>query len=129
MQPLQDDEPTIGKLVGDASKDISSLISQEIKLAKSELSTSVKAGGIGIALFAGAAFVLLIVLILGSMTVAYFISWAGLGLHWAFLIVTVFYLLLAGVLGLIGVRSVKKVRGPERTIKTAKEIPGAFKRS
>ena len=128
MQPVKDDEPTIGKLVGDASKDISALISQEIKLAKSELTVSVKAGGLGLALFAGAAFVLLIVLILGSMTAAYFISWAGLGLHWAFLIVTGFYLVLAGVLGFIGFRSVKKVRAPERTIETAKAIPSAFKR-
>jgi hypothetical protein len=129
MQPVKDDEPTIGKLVGDASKDISALISQEIQLAKSELAVSVKAGGIGVALFAGAAFVLLIVLILGSMTVAYFISAAGLGLHWAFLIVTGFYLLVAAVLGFVGFRSVKKVKAPARTIETAKAIPSAFKRS
>ena len=128
MQPVKDDEPTIGKLVGDASKDISALISQEIQLAKSELTVSVKAGGIGVALFAAAAFVLLIVLILGSMTVAYFISSAGLGLHWAFLIVTGFYLLLAAVLGFVGFRIVKKVKGPARTIETAKAIPSAFKR-
>jgi len=129
MQPVKDDEPTIGKLVGDASKDISALISQEIQLAKSELSVSVKAGGLGVALFAAAAFVLLIVLILGSMTVAYFISSAGLGLHWAFLIVTGFYLLLAAVLGFVGFRSVKKVKAPTRTIETTKAIPSAFKRS
>jgi len=128
MQPVQDDEPTIGKLVGDASKDISALISQEIQLAKSELTVSVKAGGIGIALFAAAAFILLIVLILGSMTVAYFINAAGLGLHWAFLIVTGFYLLLAAVFGFVGFRSVKKVKAPARTIESAKAIPSAFKR-
>jgi len=128
MQPFQD-EPTIGKLVGDASKDISTLISKEIQLAKSELSVSVKAGGIGVGLFAGAAFLLLIVLILGSMTVAYFISAAGLGLHWAFLIVTGFYLLLALVLAFVGFRSVKKVRGPERAIEQLKANPAAFKRS
>ena len=128
MQPVKDDEPTIGKLVGDASKDISALISQEIQLAKSELTVSVKAGGIGVALFAAAAFVLLIVLILGSMTVAYFISSAGLGLHWAFLIVTGFYLLLAAGLGFVGFLSVKKVKAPTRTIETAKAIPSAFKR-
>jgi len=128
MQPFQD-EPTIGKLVGDASKDISTLISKEIQLAKSELSVSVKAGGIGAGLFAAAAFVLLIVLILGSMTVAYFISAAGLGLHWAFLIVTGTYLLLALVLAFVGFRSVKKVRAPKRAIEQVKANPAAFKRS
>lgn len=128
MQPFQD-EPTIGKLVGDASKDISTLISQEIKLAKSELSVSVKAGGIGAALFAVAAFLLLIVLILGSMTVAYFIHAWGLGLHWAFLIVTGGYLLLALLLAFVGLLKVKKVRAPVRTIEQVKATPAAFKRS
>ncbi len=48
------DDPTIGRLFADASRDISSLVRQEIALAKSELQVSVKAGGIGIGLFAGA---------------------------------------------------------------------------
>ena len=51
------DDPTLGKLVADASRDISSLVRQEIALAKSELRISVKAGGFGIGLFAGAAFI------------------------------------------------------------------------
>jgi len=128
MQPVQD-EPTIGKLVGDASKDISTLISKEIQLAKSELAVSVKAGGIGAGIFAGAAFLLLIAVILGSMTVAYFIAWAGLGLHWAFLIVTGAYVLVALLLAFIGFRSVKKVRAPERAITQARASAAAFKRS
>jgi hypothetical protein len=123
------DEPTIGKLVGDASRDISTLISQEIALAKSELKVSVKTGGIGAALLVVAAFLLLMVLILGSMTAAYFIAWAGLGLHWAFLIVTGAYLLVALVAGLIGLRKVMKVRAPERAIIQIKANSAAFKRS
>ena len=50
--PATDTEPTIGRLVTDASRDISSLVSKEIELAKSELKVSVKAGGIGVGLFA-----------------------------------------------------------------------------
>ena len=50
------DDPTIGRLVADASRDISSLLSKEIELAKSELKVSVKAGGLGIGLFAAAGF-------------------------------------------------------------------------
>jgi len=128
MQPFED-EPTIGKLVGDATRDISTLISQEIRLAKSELAVSVKAGGIGAGLFVAAAFLLLMVPILGSMTVAYFLSAAGLGLHWAFLIVTGAWVLVAGLLAFVGFLSIRKVRAPERTVRTAKAIPGAFKRS
>ena len=44
------EEPTIGRLVADASRDVSSLIQNEIALAKSELKVSVKAGGTGLGL-------------------------------------------------------------------------------
>src|SRR3954464_1707412 len=54
--PLPDSDPTIGRLVSDATRDVSSLIRNEIQLAKTEVQLSVKAGGTGIALFAAAAF-------------------------------------------------------------------------
>jgi len=47
-QPLPDTDPTIGRLVSDATRDVSSLIRNEIKLAKTEVQVSVKAGGTGI---------------------------------------------------------------------------------
>ena len=62
-----------------------------------------------------------------SVALAYFIHWAGLGLHWSFLIVFGLYLLLAGGLVFAGIRSVKKVKGPERAIAQGKEIPRALK--
>ncbi|HEX5861137.1 MAG TPA: phage holin family protein, partial [Nocardioides sp.] len=62
--PVQDDEPTIGRLVTDASRDISTLISKEIQLAKSELKVSVRAGGMGLGLFAAAAFVAVLAIIM-----------------------------------------------------------------
>ena len=87
------DDPTIGRLVADASRDISTLVSKEIALAKSELKVSVKAGGMGIGLLAGAAFIAVLGVIMLSFTIVYFIHWAGLGLHWAYLIVTGFWFL------------------------------------
>ena len=71
------DDPTIGRLVADASRDISSLVSKEIELAKSELKVSVKAGGIGIGLLAGAAFIAVLGVIMLSFTIVYFIHWTG----------------------------------------------------
>lgn len=123
---VQPDEPTIGRLVSDASRDISTLISKEIQLAKSELKVSVKAGGIGAGMFAVAAFLGLMAIIMFSVALAYLIHWngSGLDLHWAFLIVTLFYLLLAGLLVFIGIRLVKKVKGPERAIAQAQETKG-----
>ncbi|WP_110180601.1 phage holin family protein [Nocardioides solisilvae] len=129
-EPVKDTDPTIGRLVSDATRDISTLINKEIQLAKSELKVSVKAGGTGIGLFAAAAFVGLLALILFSWTLVYLIHWggSGLALHWAFLIVTVLYLLVAGVLGLLGYRAVRKVRAPERAIHQAQATKAALKR-
>jgi uncharacterized membrane protein YqjE len=129
-EPVQDSDPTIGRLVSDASRDVSSLIRNEIRLAKSEIQVSVKAGGIGIALFAAAGFFALMSLIMLSVAIAYFINWngKGLSLHWAFLIVFGFYLLLAALLGYIGVRKVKKVRAPQKAIAQANEAKQILKR-
>ena len=123
------DDPTIGRLVADATRDISTLVSKEIELAKSELKVSVKAGGLGVGLLAGAAFLAVLGVIMLSFTMVYFIHWngSGLSLHWAFLIVTGFWFLLVAVLGLIGVRKLKQVRAPEKAIEQGKEIPKALR--
>ena len=127
--PVHDTDPTIGRLVTDASRDISTLISKEIQLAKSELKVSVRTGGISIGLFAGAAFVAVLGVIMLSVAFAYFIYWdgAGLDLHWAFLIVFLVYMLIAGLLGFIGLKKIKKVGPPEKAIAQGKQIPNALK--
>ena len=122
------DDPTIGKLVGDVSNDVSSLIRSEIELAKTELKFSAKAGGVGIGLFAAAAFLLVLAVIMLSVAFAYFIHFTGLDLAWCFLIVFGFYALVAAVLGLFGYRSVRKVRGPEASIEQIKETKAVLKR-
>src|SRR5688572_7486013 len=131
LDQVNDDEPTIGKLVVDAQRDISKLISSEIQLAKSELKVSIKAGGTGVALFAAAGFLALLAVIMFSVALAYLIHWNGdgLDLHWAFLIVFGFYLLVAGLLVFVGVRKVKQVKAPERTMKQVAQNKDAFKRS
>ncbi|WP_193606798.1 phage holin family protein [Nocardioides lijunqiniae] len=124
-----DGDPTIGRLVVDASRDISTLVSKEIELAKSELKVSVKAGGIGIGLFAAAGFVAVLAVIMLSVAIAYLIHWngSGLDLHWAFLIVFAFYLLISGLLVFAGIKKVKKVKAPEKAIAQGREIPRALK--
>ena len=127
-QPVVTEEPTIGKLVVDASRDVSGLIQSEIALAKSELKVSVKAGGISIALFAAAGFLGLLAIIMLSIAFAYFVHMTGLDLAWCFLIVFAAYLLVAGLLGVVGVRKVKQVKPPERSIQQAKENKTLLKR-
>ena len=122
------EDPTIGRLVADASRDISSLIHNEIALAKSELKVSMKAGGTGAGLFGAAAFLALLAVIMASVAFAYLISMTGLHLAWCFLIVFVVYLALAGLLAWMGVRKVKQVRGPQRAIHQAQEAKDLLKR-
>jgi high-affinity Fe2+/Pb2+ permease len=64
-----------------------------------------------------------------SVALAYLIHWNGdgLDLQWAFLIVFGFYVLVAAVMILIGVRSMKKVKAPEKAIEQGREIPKALK--
>ena len=128
-EPVKDTDPTLGKLVMDAQRDISSLVSKEIQLAKSELKISVKHGGVGIGLFAGAAFIALLAIIMLSVAFAYFLNWngEGLDLHWAFTVVFVVYLLIAALLAYIGLRQVKQVKAPERAIEQGRQIPQALK--
>ena len=125
--PVKDTDPTIGALVIDASRDISTLISKEIQLAKSELKVSFRHGGTGIGLFAGAAFLAMLAVIMLSVAIAYFLHMTGLDLAWCFLIVFAAYLLIAAVLGYIGFRQVRQVKAPERAISQGKEIPAALK--
>ena len=115
-----DDDPTLGKLVMDAQRDISTLISKEIQLAKSEIKVSVKHGGVGIGLFAGAAF-------LGLLAIIMHWNGSGLDLHWAFLIVFGLYVLIAALLAFIGMKQVKQVKAPERAIEQGRQIPQALK--
>lgn len=126
-EPAVTEEPTIGKLVVDASRDVSGLIQKEIALAKSELKVSVRAGGLSIGLFAAAAFLGVLAIIMLSVAIAHFISFTGLDVAWGFLIVFFLYLLIAGILGLVGVKKIKQVRPPERAIGQAKEFPSALR--
>ena len=122
------DDPTLGKLVADASRDVSALVRGEIALAKSELKVSVKAGGLGLGLFGAAAFLGLLAIIMLSVAFAYFLHMTGLDLAWCFLIVFFVYVLVAGLLAFIGVKKVKQVKAPERAIHQAQETKNILKR-
>jgi amino acid transporter len=120
-------EPTLGRLVADASRDMSTLVQSEIALAKSEIKTNVTKGGVGAAALVAAGLVAALGIILLSFAVVYFIVMAGLHPAWSFLIVAAFYLLIAAIVAMFGIRKLKQVRGPERTIETSKKIPPALK--
>jgi hypothetical protein len=114
-------EDTLGALVADASRDLSTLVRQEIELAKAELQVDLKNAATGGAMFGAAAFLVLLAVVMLSITLALLLAWLGVETWVAFLIVTVFYLLVAVGLALFGKRQVAKVGPPERTIRTSKD--------
>lgn len=122
-------EPSLGALVSDATKHLSDLVHSEIELAKLELRSSVKNAGTGIGLFLGAAVVLVFSLTFGFFALAEGIAALGLQRWLAFLIVFGFQLLLVAFFVVVGIRKVKRVRAPQRTISTTKETVDYLKKS
>lgn len=122
-------ERTVGQLVADASHDISALVQSEIQLAKAEVTKGLSFGGKGAALLGGAAFLGLLGLIFLFHTLARVIAiwlpiWAG------YLIVTGVLLAIAAVLGLIGLKALKKAKEntvPQKAIRNAQETVAAIK--
>jgi len=114
-------ERRIGQLVAAATHDISSIVHNEIALAKAEITADAKKAGAGAGMFAGAAFVALLGLIFLFHTLSQVLGewlplWAG------YAIVTGLLFVVAGVLGLVGKSQFSKVHGkPERTIKNAQD--------
>ncbi|GGF49438.1 hypothetical protein GCM10011519_24240 [Marmoricola endophyticus] len=121
------DDPTIGKLAVDVSRNVSLLVRKEIELAKSELKFSVRVGVMGVVLFAAAAFIGVLAIIMLSVAIAYLIHLTGLNLAWCYLIVFAFYLLVAGLLGFLGYRSINKAGPPKRAIAEAKKTQAVLK--
>jgi len=117
----QGTERTIGQLVADATHDVSTIVRNEIALAKAEITSDVKKAGTGAGMFAAAGFVALLGLIFLFHTIVAVIDiwlpeWAG------YLITTGLLFLVAAVLALLGRSSMKKMQGkPERTIKNAQD--------
>lgn len=115
-----DQQPSVGELVRQASEHVSTLVRAEVELAKSELSGSVKRAGIGGGLLAAAGVVLLFSVPFLFVVLAEFLVEIGVARWLAYLIVWVLFLIVAVILALLGRRSLKKVRKPERTIETVR---------
>ncbi|WP_039820541.1 MULTISPECIES: phage holin family protein [Nocardiopsis] len=106
---------SLGELVSEASGNISRLVRLELELAKLELAQSAKQAGKGSAMFVVAAVLLHLFLILFSVTAGLFLyDVAGLSAWVSFLIVTLFYLLVAAAFIGVGVIQLRRIKGLER---------------
>lgn len=119
--PTPDQEPSVGELVRRASEHVSTLVRSEIELAKTELSGTVKRAGVGGGLLAAAAVIGLFSVPFLFVVIAEVLVAIGLWRWLAYLIVWLVFLLIAGVLALVGRSQLKKMRKPERTLRTAKD--------
>ncbi|PZF82826.1 phage holin family protein [Jiangella anatolica] len=124
-----DGSASIGQLVASIKDDLTGLVRDEIALAKAELKADAKETGLGFGLIAVAAFLGVLVIILGSFALVYGVHALGLGLGWSFLVVAGFYLLVALLLLLVARSRFGRVSKAERTKVTAREAARALKRS
>jgi hypothetical protein len=130
--------PTL-QLVKDLSRQTSTLLHQEVELAKVELKENVdlakaeltekgKRAGIGVAMLAAAGGIGL--LALGALTAFFILALDGVMPNWlAALSVTALWVLVAAILALYGRKKIQEVGTPtpERTIESVKEDVTWFK--
>jgi Putative Actinobacterial Holin-X, holin superfamily III len=119
--------PSIGALVQEASGAFSTLLRGEIELAKVEITSSVKNAGSGVGMFAAAAVLLVFSLTFGLIALAEGLVALHLWRWLAYLIVFGFLLLVIGVLVWLGMRKVKRIKAPKRTIESAKDTVAYLK--
>jgi len=123
------DAPT-AELLKQLSQQVSTLVSQEIALAKAEVSEAGKKAGIGAGMFGGAG-------VTGFYFVGALIAFLILLLHdpigiaaWlSALIVTIVLGAIAAVLALQGKKKIQEVGPPERTIESVKADTDTIKTS
>ncbi|NMM34434.1 MAG: phage holin family protein, partial [Phycicoccus sp.] len=105
-----------------------SIIRSEIALAKAEIGADVKKAGAGAGLFAAAALLVFLALLLLPIAAAYGLVAAGLAPWLSFLVVSGLFLVLGAILAVVGKNSVSKVKGkPERAIKNAQDTIAAIR--
>ena len=118
-------DPSIGDLVKDATAQVSTLVRAEVELAKAEITRDVKKG------LTGSVFFILALVVLFYSTFFFFFFLAELLDNWlwrwaAFLIVFGIMVVVTAALWMLGYLKVLRIRGPQKTIESVKEIPEAF---
>jgi Putative Actinobacterial Holin-X, holin superfamily III len=119
------DDRSIGELFTAISGDLSTLMRQEVALAKQEVQESATRAALGAGLLGGSGVAAHMVLLFVSIS-----AWWGIG-HvtgnaWAALIVATVWAIIAAVLYVVGRAKMGSVEGLPRTAETARQIPPAL---
>jgi hypothetical protein len=121
------DTASLGDIVGDISAGLSTLMRQEVALAKAEARESASRAGKAAGLFTGAALGGWMAVLFLSLAVWEWISGAIDSRGWAALIVMAIWAVIAAILAAMGRKEMKRVSGMPRTLETTKRVPDALK--
>jgi hypothetical protein len=120
------DNASLGELLGEVTRDLSTLMRQEVELAKAELKQSATKAGKGGGMLAGAGVAGHFVLLFLSLALMFALG-ALMPLGWAAVIVAVIWAIIAAVLASIGRKNLKQIQGMPQTGETLSEIPPTLK--
>lgn len=117
---------SVGALISDISQDLSTLMQQEVALAKAEVKQSATRAGAGVGMLGGAGVAAHFTLLFLSIALWWALGHA-IGLGWSALVVAVLWAVITAVLAVVGRNRLKDVEGMPRTVETAKKVPDALK--
>ena len=118
---------SVGQLMGEVAKDLSTIMRQELELAKVEVKAEAKKAGKGAGLMGAAGFAGYMVLLFLSIALWWALSHL-VGHSWSALIVAVLWGVIGFVAFTMGRKQLKAVNPkPERTVDTLSKVPGALK--
>lgn len=118
---------SVGQLIGEVTKDLSTLMRQELELAKAELTVEAKKAGQGAGMFGAAGFAGYMVLLFLSLALMWGLS-NVMDTGWAGLIVAGVWAVIGAVAFAMGRSKFRQVHPkPERTVDTLQQVPGALK--
>ncbi|WP_181762570.1 phage holin family protein [Pseudarthrobacter sp. B4EP4b] len=120
------DNASLGELLGEVTRDLSTLMRQEVELAKAEAKQSATKAGKGAGMLGGAGVAGHFVLIFLSLALMFALG-ALMPLGWAAVIVAVIWAIIAAVLASIGRKELKQIKGLPQTGETLSEIPPTLK--
>ena len=118
---------SVGALIGEVTKDLSTLMRQELELAKVEMKAEAKKAGQGAGMFGAAGFAGYMVLLFLSIALWWALSHV-VGHSWSALIVAILWGVVGAVAFVMGKKKFQQVNPkPERTVETLQQVPGALK--
>jgi hypothetical protein len=121
-----EDGRSIGQILGDVSRDVSTLMRQEVALAKAEARQSAAQAGKGIGMLVGAGVAGMLFLVFLSVC-AWWALGGEIGRGWSALIVAAVWAIVAAILLAVGRSEMKRIRGLPTTTDTLGKVPNALK--